>query len=78
MSKLKPDLRPANPNFSSGPCAKRPDIPFKLWKMPVLGVRTGQSRARPSSPKLLTARARAGRAGKLSYRHCAGLRHRRL
>ena len=24
IAAAKPDVRPANPNFSSGPCAKRP------------------------------------------------------
>jgi phosphoserine aminotransferase len=45
----KPDLRPANPNFSSGPCAKRPG-----WSLEALrGAALGRShRARIGKAKL--------------------------
>jgi phosphoserine aminotransferase len=34
---VKPDLRPANPNFSSGPCAKRPGFTLDALKGAFLG-----------------------------------------
>ena len=38
MSNLpKPDLRPANPNFSSGPCAKRPGWSLEALRDAPLG-----------------------------------------
>ncbi len=44
----KPDLRPANPHFSSGPCAKRPGWSVEALKDAVLGrshrARLGKSR----------------------------------
>lgn len=44
----KPDLRPANPHFSSGPCAKRPGWSVEALKGAVLGrshrARLGKSR----------------------------------
>lgn len=45
----KPDMRPANPNFSTGPCAKRPG-----WSVDVLrGALTGRShRAAPCKARL--------------------------
>jgi phosphoserine aminotransferase len=48
----KPDLRPANPNFSSGPCAKRPG-----WSLQALGnAALGRShRAKIGKAKLETA-----------------------
>jgi len=33
----KPDLRPANPNFSSGPCAKRPGFTLEALAGAFLG-----------------------------------------
>ncbi|MEO9530755.1 phosphoserine transaminase [Roseibium sp.] len=54
MTKLtvKPDVRPANPNFSSGPCAKRPG-----WSLDQLGdAPLGRShRAKPGKAKLAEA-----------------------
>ncbi len=46
---MKPTLRPANPNFSSGPCAKRPG-----WTLEALsGALTGRShRSPPGKEKL--------------------------
>src|SRR5271154_7152727 len=35
--KLKPDKRPANPNFSSGPCAKRPGFTLDALSGAMLG-----------------------------------------
>ena len=48
----KPDVRPANPNFSSGPCAKRPG-----WSLEALGdAPLGRShRAKPGKAKLAEA-----------------------
>ena len=49
MTVSKPDLRPANPNFSSGPCAKRPG-----WSVDALSdALTGRShRSGPGKKKL--------------------------
>jgi len=49
MTTTKPDLRPANPNFSSGPCAKRPG-----WSVDALSdVLDGRShRSGPGKKKL--------------------------
>jgi len=49
MTNPMPDLRPANPNFSSGPCAKRPG-----WTVDALGgALTGRShRSAPGKQKL--------------------------
>jgi phosphoserine aminotransferase len=48
----KPAVRPANPNFSSGPCAKRPD-----WSPELLsGALVGRShRSKPGKERLLRA-----------------------
>jgi len=48
-STTKPDLRPANPHFSSGPCAKRPG-----WTLDALsGAALGRShRAKIGKAKL--------------------------
>ncbi|MFC6657922.1 phosphoserine transaminase [Roseibium salinum] len=47
----KPDVRPANPNFSSGPCAKRPG-----WSLDKLSDALGRShRAKPGKAKLAEA-----------------------
>ena len=73
-----PAARPANPNFSSGPCAKRPG-----WSLDALP----DARARPLAPRQdRQGQAQAGHrphprgarsAGRLPHRHRAGLRHRR-
>ena len=34
----KPDMRPGNPNFSSGPCAKRPGFALDALSGPMLGA----------------------------------------
>jgi len=49
---VKPDVRPANPNFSSGPCSKRPG-----WSLDHLdGAPLGRShRAKPGKAKLAEA-----------------------
>lgn len=49
MTVVKPSVRPANPNFSSGPCAKRPG-----WTVDALsGALTGRShRSGPGKKKL--------------------------
>ena len=49
MSQSKPAVRPANPNFSSGPCAKRPGWTFEALS----GAPVGRShRAKPGKAKL--------------------------
>ena len=52
MDKMMPDIRPANPNFSSGPCAKRPG-----WTLSALeDALTGRShRSKPGKFKLKAA-----------------------
>jgi len=47
-----PDLRPANPNFSSGPCAKRPGFSFDHLQDAVLGR---SHRSKPGKAKLADA-----------------------
>ncbi len=74
----RPDLRPANPNFSSGPCAKRPG-----WSLDALaGALLGRShRAEEPKARLLEVIDPLARhpwhAGGLAARHRARLRHRR-
>ncbi|MEC7209837.1 MAG: phosphoserine aminotransferase, partial [Pseudomonadota bacterium] len=53
MSELKkPDLRPANPNFSSGPCAKRPGYSLQALEGACLGR---SHRSKPGKAKLAEA-----------------------
>ena len=49
---VKPDLRPARPNFSSGPCAKRPGYSLQLLENAVLGR---SHRSKPGKAKLTEA-----------------------
>ncbi|MGO9786337.1 MAG: phosphoserine aminotransferase, partial [Stellaceae bacterium] len=46
---MKPNLRPANPSFSSGPCAKRPGWNLEALKSALLGR---SHRAKPGRAKL--------------------------
>ena len=48
----KPDLRPANPNFSSGPCAKRPGYKLQALESAVLGR---SHRSKPGKARLAEA-----------------------
>ncbi|MEC7595161.1 MAG: phosphoserine aminotransferase, partial [Pseudomonadota bacterium] len=48
----KPVLRPANPNFSSGPCAKRPGYSLQALEDACLGR---SHRSRPGKAKLAEA-----------------------
>lgn len=48
----KPDVRPANPNFSSGPCAKRPGFSLQALDDAVLGR---SHRSKPGKAKLAEA-----------------------
>ena len=48
----KPDLRPARPDFSSGPCAKRPGYSLKALEDAVLGR---SHRSKPGKAKLVDA-----------------------
>ncbi len=76
MPLTAPAVKPANPNFSSGPCAKRPG-----WTVDVLAdALVGRShRAKPAKARIekaiaLTPRA-ARSARRLSHRHRAGVRY---
>ena len=77
-SAAKPDMRPANPNFSSGPCAKRPGFTLDA----LAGALLGRSH-RAAAPKARLAevidrsRAILRHAGRLAARHRPRLRHRR-
>ena len=48
---LKPDMRPANPNFSSGPCAKRPGFTLVRCLVRCWGAATAPANPRPALPK---------------------------
>ena len=48
----KPELRPANPNFSSGPCAKRPGYSLQALENAVLGR---SHRSKPGKARLAEA-----------------------
>ena len=74
----KPDMRPANPNFSSGPCAKRPGFTLDALSGAVLGRSHRASGAEGAARRGDRALARDPRhAGRLAARHRARLRHRR-
>jgi phosphoserine aminotransferase len=49
MTTMKPGVRPANPHFSSGPCAKRPGWSLQALKDAVLGR---SHRSKPGKAKL--------------------------
>ena len=51
-SNVKPDLRPARPDFSSGPCAKRPGYSLQALENAVLGR---SHRSKPGKAKLAKA-----------------------
>ena len=75
----KPDLRPADPNFSSGPCAKRPGFTLHALKGAFLGRSHRAEAAKGASgrgDRPLTRRARDAR--RLEARHRSGLRHGRV
>ena len=75
---MKPNTRPARPDFSSGPCAKRPG-----WTPEVLiDAAVGRShRSKLGKKKIVEAvdrtRAAARHSRRLPHRHRAGLGHRR-
>ncbi len=56
MTTLKPALRPANPQFSSGPCAKIPGWTPDLLKTALIGRshRSGEGKARLKEAVTLT------------------------
>src|SRR5215510_12162116 len=64
---MKPNLRPARPDFSSGPCAKRPGWTPKLLKDAAVG---GSHRSKLGKKKIVEAvdrtRALLGQLGGLS------------
>ena len=47
----KPDVRPANPNFGSGPTAKRPGWSLAALEGALLGALHRTSRRRPASSR---------------------------
>ena len=78
LAVARPDMRPANPHFSSGPCAKRPG-----WSLAALeGALLGRShRAKEPKARLAEVIERSRRdprhARRLAARHRPGLGHRR-
>ena len=74
----KPDMRPANPNFSSGPCAKRPGFTLDALSGALLGR---NHRAREPKARLAEvidrSRAHPRHAGRLAAGHRPRLRYRR-
>ena len=74
----KPAMRPARPEFSSGPCAKRPGWSPENLRSAVLG-RSHRSKLGKARLKAAIDQTRDGAAGpgRLPDRHRAGLRHRR-
>ena len=74
----KPDMRPANPNFSSGPCAKRPGFTLDALSGALLGRSHRAAAAEGAAGRGDRPLARhPGHARRLAARHRAGLRHRR-
>ena len=75
----KPATRPANPHFSSGPCAKRPGWSLAKLDKAFLG-RSHRAKEGKARLKLAIDRTRAllGLPPRLCVRHRAGFRHRRL
>ena len=76
MTDSKPALRPANPQFSSGPCAKIPGWTTDLLKTASLGRshRSGEGKARLKEAIALTREILEVPANYLD-RHCSGLRY---
>ena len=74
----RPDIRPANPNFSSGPCAKRPGWTLDALSGAFLGRshRAGAGKARLAEV-IDRSRALLGLPAGLEARHRPRLRHRR-
>ena len=75
----KPAKRPANPHFSSGPCAKRPGWSLENLDKAFLGrshrAKEGKARLKLAIDKT---KALLGLPPGYRVRHRAGLRHRRL
>ena len=78
MTIAKPGTRPTNPNFSSGPCAKRPGWSLNALQDAALGR---SHRAKIGKNKLKLGHRPDARgspsSGRLPHRHCSRLRHRR-
>ena len=74
----KPDVRPVNPNFSSGPCAKRPGFTLDALAGAFLGRshRAAEPKARLAEV-IDTVALHPGHAGRLAAGHRPRLRHRR-
>ena len=53
MALVKPSNKPSNPNFSSGPCAKRPGWELSVLKNTPIGDRIDQKNVKKSLIKQL-------------------------
>ncbi len=74
----KPELRPANPDFSSGPCAKRPGFTLDALSGAMLGRshRAGEPKARLAEV-IERSRAILGMPARLEARHRPRVGYRR-
>ena len=73
MAIAKPDLRPANPYFSSGPCAKRPGWSLETLSGAFSAARTAPSERKARLAEVIDARARIlGMPRRLPARHRPG------
>jgi len=64
-NKMKPTRKPLNPCFSSGPCAKHPDIQLKPLKMHRLEGHTGANLEKPNFTNPLSKQGNTQTSGRL-------------